>query len=162
MLDKHIVINCSDILTAGTREKAGPLLQLRANSGSAFIVLTRQEEKSNGGECFFNITYRYVINKCNQLTFCQLKIVSWCLMKFQIFKCCWYTCKFSEIKFISPEMHLVTLIVVEVTCTSTYEDLLHVYVCWVKEEFLICSYLFSEKIVLKIFPYHDHDCYLIL
>lgn len=61
MVNKHIVINFSDILTAGTRAKAEPLLQLRANSGSAFIVLTGQEEKSNGGECWFNITYRYVI-----------------------------------------------------------------------------------------------------
>lgn len=69
MLDKHIVINFSGILTAGTRAKAEPLLQLRANSGSAFIVLTGQEEKSNGVECWFNISYRYVVNKCNQLTF---------------------------------------------------------------------------------------------
>lgn len=49
----------SDILTAGTRAKAEPLLRLRANSGSAFIVLTGQEEKSNGGDCWFNITYSF-------------------------------------------------------------------------------------------------------
>ena len=70
MFDKHIVINFSGILAVGTRAKAEPLLRLRANSGTAFIVLTGQEEKSNGGDCWFNITYRYVIiKKYNQLKF---------------------------------------------------------------------------------------------
>ncbi|XP_078359033.1 attractin-like protein 1 isoform X2 [Oculina patagonica] len=49
----------SDILTAGTRTKAEPLLQLRANSGSAFIVLTGKEEESKGKDCWFNITYSF-------------------------------------------------------------------------------------------------------
>ncbi|KAJ7392447.1 hypothetical protein OS493_012111 [Desmophyllum pertusum] len=53
-----------DIITAGTRTKAKPLLQLRANSGSAFIVLTGKEEKSNSGDCWFNITYSFE-EKCS-------------------------------------------------------------------------------------------------
>lgn len=61
LVDIHIIINFSDILTAGTRAKTEPLLHLRANSGSAFIVLIGQEEKSNSGKCWFNVTYRYVM-----------------------------------------------------------------------------------------------------
>ncbi len=59
----YFIVNFSDILTAGTRTKAEPLLQLRANSGSAFIVLTGKEEESKGKDCWFNITYRYFIIK---------------------------------------------------------------------------------------------------
>lgn len=52
----------SDIISTGPGAEAKPLLQLRAKSGSAFIVLAGKEEKSHGAKCWFNITYRYTGN----------------------------------------------------------------------------------------------------
>lgn len=49
----------SNIISTGAKAKAKPVLQLRAKSGSAFIVLAGNEEKSQAGKCGFNITYRY-------------------------------------------------------------------------------------------------------
>ena len=51
----------SDIVSTATRANSElPLLQLRAKSGLAFIVLAGKEERSHSGDCWLNITYRYI------------------------------------------------------------------------------------------------------
>ena len=66
------ILYFSDIISTGTRTQEKPLLQLRAKSGSAFIVLTGKAEKFHDGNCWFSVTYRYgihvgvldLLNKC--------------------------------------------------------------------------------------------------
>jgi len=56
------IVVFSNIISTGA--KAKPLLQLKAKSGSAFVVLAGKEQKSNGGDCWFNASYRYAFRIC--------------------------------------------------------------------------------------------------
>jgi len=64
----------SNIISTGA--KAKPLLQLKAKSGSAFIVLAGKEQKSNGGDCWFNASYSFEKEcsiTCGSHGFCSQK-----------------------------------------------------------------------------------------
>ena len=68
-------MNFSDIISSGAQAEARPVLQLRAKSGSAFIVLAGNKEKSQAEKCGFNITYRYTVHVLLELL--QLTWIDW-------------------------------------------------------------------------------------